>query len=137
LTEKYQFLVLLNGINHLKVTEKNIFTLQAKYMQLQCAVKSTARDHNFVTKQQWTTSNQEQVINSSNPLKRTAELVDKVTTKEDQETVVFNKGCIYELQRNKERCFGVQKVDSKLNDLEFNKKNIYSEYFRRVKFTIL
>jgi len=57
LTKKYRFLFLLNGINHLKVIEKDIFTLQAKSMQLQCAVNSTARDHNFVTKQQWTTSN--------------------------------------------------------------------------------
>jgi hypothetical protein len=88
LTEKYWFLFLHNGINHLKVTEKDIFTLQAKYMQLQCAANSTTRDHNFVTKQRWTTYNQEQVVNSSNPLKRTAEIVDKVTTKEDQETIV-------------------------------------------------
>jgi len=63
LTDKYRFLVLHNGINHLKVIEKNILTLQAKYMQLQCAVNYTASDHSFVTKQQWTTSNQEQVVN--------------------------------------------------------------------------
>jgi len=84
LTEKYRVLFIHNGINHFKVTEKDIFTLQARYMQLQCAVNSTARDHNFVMKQQWTTSNQEQVVNSSNPLKRTVEMGDKVTTKEDQ-----------------------------------------------------
>jgi hypothetical protein len=60
-------------------------------MQQRRAVNSIARDHNFVTKQQWTTSNQEQVENSTNPLKRTAELCDKMTTKEDQETIMYNK----------------------------------------------
>jgi hypothetical protein len=78
-------------------------------MQLQRAVNSIASDHNFVPKQQWTTSNQEQVVNTSNPLKRTAELGDKVTTKKDQETIVYNKRCIYQLQRNKQRCFRFQR----------------------------
>jgi hypothetical protein len=60
-------------------------------MQLQCAVNSTAPVQSSVTKLQWTTSNQGQVVNSSNPLKRTAELGDKVTTKEDEETIMYNK----------------------------------------------
>ena len=111
MTEKYRFLSLHDGINHLKVTEKDIFTLQAKYMQLQCAVNSTARDHNFGTKPKWTTSNQEKVLNSSNPLKRTAELGDKVTTKGDQKTITYNESCTYELQWNKERCFGFKRYN--------------------------
>jgi hypothetical protein len=97
-------------------------------MQLLCAVNSTAREHNFVTKQQWTTSNQDQVVNSSNPLKRTAELDDKVTTKKDRETIMYNKSCIYELQRNNERFFRFQKADSKLNNLS-SIKHIYIYIF--------
>ena len=46
-----------------------------------------------------------------------------MTTEEDQETIMYNKSCIYELQQTKKRCIVFQKVHSKLNDLnEFNKK---------------
>ena len=55
---------------------------------------------------------------------------DKVTIKEDEKTIMYNKSCIYELQRNKEGWFGFQKVDSKLNDLSSVKQQkIYSQYF--------